>query len=148
MPDSVIKAGDFAVFDAASFTKAGITLISPAKFTMSSDSLIKTTQKAYCLLGDEANISVTCQYQSNLFEMPGMGTLTVLKLDTAQQSTVATGPDGKPFILKGGKFQAIFTPGSVKAFNVVKDAMQDLTPKYVGEGYFELAEDPFFVQLS
>lgn len=87
-----------------------------------------------CVLGDELPPSIRgpLAYTSPPFVVPGTGTLKIILMPT--NLTIPTNTGGKPIIIKGATFQAIFTVQS-KAVNPVSGSSDPLAVK-VGTAQF------------
>jgi hypothetical protein len=106
----------------------------------SSAAKVKVVMKKACLKGDEKSVeSKGCMYLNPAgYPIPGMGTLKVDKL-ASDQLTTKVKAEGKPFILKGKFFDAVFEV-MMPAMQLPPPAMggaPDSKPKYQqGKGMF------------
>lgn len=101
----------------------------------SSAAKIKVVSKKACLKGDEKSVeSKGCMYLAPPgYPIPGMGTLKVFALAPDQVTAKVKG-EGKPFILKGKFFDAVFEV-TMPAMQLPPPAMggaPDASPKYMG----------------
>lgn len=99
MPTSVIKTGDYALFDIGSFS--GIMFLGPLPpATMTGTSRSATEGKQHCVEGDEAQtVAQACPYIKQGHNVPGLGEIKIVQLDASQLST-KTVVDQKPISLK------------------------------------------------
>ena len=133
MADMVVVDGDQVLFQPA-FGPATV-VVKPGKISGSaSKTLIKN--KAVCLAGDESKVEVPgCPYINAAF-VGDVGTLKIQALAPNQKS-IATTVEGKPVILKGANFIAIFEVTSpVKMPAPPGPPIDDPMPKYPGTGSF------------
>lgn len=104
---------DFIVVDGTMVTFLPMyppAIVTPIPTTIKgSAAKIKVTGKKACLKGDEKSVeSKGCMYLAPPgYPIPGMGTLKVDKLAPDQLTKKSKG-EGKPFILKGMFFDAMF----------------------------------------
>ncbi len=134
MSDFIIIDGDTAQFMPT--FGAAIVVVQPG--TMSGSGPATFNGKAYCVDGDEKNLSVPgCTYMTPQYCIPGTGTLKIDAL-AGDQKASKTNTGGKAVLLKGGNFTAKFEvqspaqqpppgPGS---------PIPDATPQYSGNGLF------------
>ncbi|MBI4491817.1 MAG: hypothetical protein HY690_03380 [Chloroflexi bacterium] len=105
MPDVIIKTGDMIKFNIPP-----PVLIPPIMAPIplvGSGSTVQVMGQPICLFGDELPkfLQVPLPYTSPPFVIPGMGTLKVILLPANMtQRTI----NGKPILIKGGTFPAMF----------------------------------------
>jgi hypothetical protein len=134
MADHVVINGDTAQF-LPSFGAATV-VVQPG--TMSGSGPATKSGKAFCLAGDEAQLSVPgCTYMTPVYSIPGVGTLAIKALASDQQST-KTKHQGKALILVGGQFEAVFRVSSpaMQPPPGTAPPLPDATPEYSGKGMF------------
>jgi hypothetical protein len=106
MADFIIKTGDMLQ---VTVPPPAIVpqLIAPVPL-MGTGMTVLVNNQPVCLQGDELPIAlkVPLMYTAPPFVTPGMGTLTVILLPT--NLTMTTTAIGKPALLKGSMFQAMF----------------------------------------
>jgi hypothetical protein len=105
MGDFVIKNGDQIQITIPPPTVVP-QLVAPVPLIGSSTDVFVAGSPA-CLQGDELppSIQVPLQYMSPPYVTPGMGTIQII---LSPSNLTATTPNGKPMLLKGQTFQAIF----------------------------------------
>lgn len=134
MSDTILIDGDLADF----LPIVGVTVVipQPGKLTASGPTTING--KKICVDGDEASVKVeNCVYFTPIYSIPGKGTLKIKAL-AGDQLAQKSNTGGKPMMLKGGQFDAVF--------EVQSPAQQpppgpgapapDATPQYSGKGSF------------
>ena len=132
IPDFVVKTGDQAIFN-PTFPPAIVNVL-PGVITGSVAALIDQTPA--CVLGDEASVIVpSCMYISGSFVIPGFGTLTIAAL-APDQIAAHTTFMGKPAIMRGTLFTALFTVNIPAQMPVVGGTVPDPLPMYSGNGQF------------
>ncbi|MCB9350527.1 MAG: hypothetical protein H6573_23870 [Lewinellaceae bacterium] len=134
MPGPILLTGDKVNFMPA--FGAATVVVKPGALAGSGPTLLGG--KPVCVVGDEAKVSVPgCTYIAPPYVIPGTGTLKIDSL-AGDQKAVKTKVGGKPVLLKGSNFVAVFEvqsqakqpppgPGS---------PIPDPTPKYSGQGSF------------
>jgi hypothetical protein len=132
MADLIIVDGDQVMFMPA-FGSA-IVVVKPGKISgTGSTGLVKN--KAVCLVGDESKVEVPgCPYINAAF-VGGVGTLKIKSLAPNQKS-LTTKVQGKPVILKGANFIAIFEVTSPAKMPSPNGPVNDPISKYPGMGQF------------
>lgn len=107
MADIVMRTGDLVQITIPAPTVVP-QIEAPVPLTGSSTNVTVVGTPA-CLQGDELppSIRVPLVYTAPPFTIPGMGTLTLTLMP--DNLTVVTSNSGKPLLLKGGTFQAMFT---------------------------------------
>jgi len=128
MSDFILLSGDIVNF-LPNFGAAVVTVM-PGTIT-GTGARSKATQKPFCVAGDEKMVMVPgCPYISGAFSVPGVGMLKIMALAPTQQA-MRTKSMGKPVLLKGQQFEAIFevmTPAQMPPPVSTPDPM----PKYPG----------------
>ncbi|MGH9075854.1 MAG: hypothetical protein ACRDY0_00085 [Acidimicrobiales bacterium] len=106
MSDFIIRTGDMLKVTIA--PPAIVPMLIPPVPLMGTGMTVMAAGPNICLLGDEIPpvLRVPLPYNSPPFVTPGMGTLTVILLPTNMTKQTV---NGKPILLKGAVFQAIFT---------------------------------------
>jgi hypothetical protein len=105
MPDFILLSGDTANF-LPSFGPAMVTVM--PGMIMGTGARSKATGKIFCVAGDEKSVMVLgCPYISGAYSAPGTGILKILAL-APNQVALRTKSAGKPVLLKGQMFDAIF----------------------------------------
>ncbi len=104
MSDFIIVDGDQVMF-MPNFGQA-VVVVQPGNIAGSGEATL--SGKALCIDGDEGDVSVPgCQYIAGQYSIPGTGTLKIDSL-AGDQTASHTKTSGKPVILKGSNFNAIF----------------------------------------
>lgn len=117
-----------------SFTPATIVPV-PGKITASA-AKTNATKKAICLEGDESSVTVSgVAYIGAAFPVPGVGQLTITKLN-ADQTSKKTKIEGKAPIVKGTMFTAKFTVQTPASLITPGGKQDDPVPTYTGQGQF------------
>jgi hypothetical protein len=103
--DFIVLDGTMVVF-LPNFPPA---IVTPIPTTIkASAAKVKACGKKVCLKDDEKSVkSMGCMYLNPSYPIPGMGTLKVFKL-APDQLTKKVKAEGKPLILKGKFFDAVF----------------------------------------
>ena len=105
MSDFILLTGDTANFLPA-FGPAIVTVM-PAPI-IGTGARSKATGKIFCVSGDEKSVmALGCPYISGAYSTPGVGSLKIMAL-APNQVAVRTKSAGKPVLLKGQMFDAIF----------------------------------------
>ncbi len=105
MSDFILISGDIVNF-LPSFGSAIVTVMPGV--IMGTGARSKALQKPFCVDGDEKAVMVPgCPYISGPFAVPGVGILKILAL-APNQKAMRTKSGGKPVLLKGAQFEAIF----------------------------------------
>jgi hypothetical protein len=133
--DNYIVAGDQVIFLPA-FGPAIITPIPGVMISSATKTMV--TKKPVCLEGDEKKVVVPgVAYISGAFVVPGVGTLTIDKLQPDQLSR-KTKIEGKAPILKGMMFVAKFqvTAPAQQPPAPPKPPVPDPVATYMGQGMF------------
>lgn len=137
--DYVVCNGDIVQFN-PSFSGALVSV--PPTIITSSISNVFIQSKNVCVLGDENLVVVpNCSYVGSGFA-GGIGTVTIGSLNLDQISTIDK-VLGKPIILKGSSFIAIFTV-TAPGFN--SNGNPDPLSSYIGSGSFIVND--LFVKAS
>lgn len=134
MADTILIDGDQALFMPA--FGAATVVVQPGKLVASGPGTLNG--KKVCIDGDEASVVVAgCIYTTPVHSIPGTGTLKIQAL-AGDQLAQKSNTGGKPMMLKGGQFDAVF--------EVQSPAQQpppgpgapvpDATPQYSGKGSF------------
>jgi hypothetical protein len=127
----IIRTGDQAIFNPAFGT--AIVVVLPGVITGSGRAQLDGITA--CVLGDEASVVVqNVAYVSPPFVTPSVGTLTIASLNP-DQIAMHTTIDGKPAILLGSQFNALFTV-SAPAMQPSTPPVPDPVPVYPGSGQF------------
>lgn len=145
MLDSVVREGDMAVFDAASFQ--GRTLIGLTPYRMKGSSHVKSDHKAFCLAEDADPIEVMCDYAFANFATPGKCKLVFFVFQPRVESQTAKGPNGQSFILQGQGFKAQMMI-QVPAIDPATGTPDPNQAAIIGMGKFQLAAGKTIAQLS
>lgn len=105
MKDIILVDGDIVMFDPL-FGINVVTVMGPVKITATG--LPKIGGKGVCLMGDHLAVSANCTYMNPAFSIPGTGKLTIVSL-LPPQILPLINSSGKPIMVKGQKFMALFT---------------------------------------
>ncbi len=134
MSDYILITGDFAIFDANSFS--GLTFIPPPPpFVLSGNGKMKINGQVICVEGDEGNVQIPCGYNTQSCPQPGAGVLTIESLNSNQKAQ-KNKSGGKSVLLKGSQFNAKFTVNS-PAMNPQAATPDPLAAQgYKGQGEF------------
>ncbi len=131
MADYILLTGDKVMFNPA-FGPA-VVVVQPGTLTGSGKE--KLNGKYVCVQGDEKRVVVPgCPYISGSFPIPGIGTLKIQSLAASHLSKNKK-CDGKPVLLKGYQFNAVFevtTPAQMPPPVACPDPMS----QYSGTGSF------------
>lgn len=109
MADYILIEGDKADFSSA-FTTVGLTISHPNGLTVDLKAGGKATLggKKVCVQGDEKKAIISgCMYKTPFHTVDGSGNLKIEALAPDQQAR-KTKSDGKPVLLKGSLFTAMF----------------------------------------
>lgn len=105
MSDFILTEGDTVLFE-PTFGPA-VVAVRPGTLSATGRATLHGSKK-YAVLGDEKQVAVPgCTYTTASQPVPGVGTLKIMALG-ADQQTQKMKLDGKPIIMKGSKFQAVF----------------------------------------
>lgn len=131
MSDFILIDGDKANFN-PTFGIATV-VVRPGDLKASGASTLNG--KKVCIDGDEKSVSVlSCVYTAGGYTIPGTGTLKILALG-GDQKAQKTNSVGKPVLLKGSIFTAIFEVQN-PAKQPPPASTPDATPQYSGTGTF------------
>jgi hypothetical protein len=131
MADSILIDGDLVLFE-PSF---GAAIVVPLPGKLSGSGPASIGGKKICVEGDEGRVKVgPCPYSAGQYSVLGTGELTIVSL-AGDQKAQKSATGGKKVLLKGGKFEAKFTP-QVKAQMPPPASTPDPTPQYQGKGSF------------
>lgn len=140
MGDLILLDGDLANFQ-PSFGAATV-VVRPGTLQASGAATLKG--KKVCVDGDEKQVQVAgCSYIAGSFSIPGVGTLKIQSLAPNQKAT-KTASAGKPVLLKGGNFIAVFevqTPAQMPS--APNPPTPDAAPSYPGSGSFVTTNTKF-----
>ena len=129
MSDFILLSNDTVNFQ-PSFGAAVVT-VAPGMIT-GTGARCKATQKQVCVQGDEKSVVVPgCPYISGSFSIPGVGMLKILAL-APDQVAKRTKSTGKPVLLKGKTFDAIFEVVTPAQMPTPTGTVPDPVPKYPG----------------
>lgn len=133
--DIIIMADDTVKFEP---TFGVASLSGTLQGTMPASGKTTLNGTKVCVEGDEKNLVVSgCMYKAPPFaHVPGIGVLKIKKL-APDQLTQKTKSGGKPLILQGAKFDAVFevtTPAQLLA--PPAPPQPDAAPSYAGKGEF------------
>lgn len=132
MPDFILITGDQAVFQRTFGTATVET--KPGKLRGSSRTTM--TGKKLCVAGDEKKVRVPgCSYKAPPYTIPGTGTLKISNLG-ADQKAKKTFSGGKPVLLKGSQFTAVFQVDTKAKDPNKKPPEPDPMSQYTGSGTF------------
>lgn len=131
--DNYIVSGDTVVFLPA----FGSAIITPIPGTITGSATKTTvTGKPVCLEGDEKKVSVPgVAYINAAYGIPGVGTLTIERLNGDQTSKKTT-IEGKAPILMGTTFTAKFTVNTPAQMPTPGGPVPDSVPMFTGQGMF------------
>lgn len=133
--DYVLIDGDQAIFQ-PTFGAATVAVVGrPGTLKASGPGTVG--QKAMCVEGDEASVSVPgCMYVTPQYSIPGVGTLEIAAL-AGDQTATKTKTGGKLVLLVGSNFDAKFKVSSPAKQPVPGSSpVPDATPEYSGRGNF------------
>lgn len=101
----------------------------------------KVRGKKVCVEGDEGSVEVAgCGYFTSTFTVPGAGTLKVKKL-ADDQLTRKLRSDGRPVMLQGKQFEAVFEVDSAAKMQLPNGSMKpDDCSTYDGSGWFSASQ--------
>ncbi len=132
MSDFIIQTGDTVQFQ-PNFGAAIVT-VAPGVMTGTGARCL-VTKKPICVFGDEKAVMVPgCPYMAGPYSVPGVGMLKILALAPNQQA-MRTKSTGKPVILKGQMFDAVFQV-MAPAMMPPTASTPDPVPMYMGKGMF------------
>lgn len=136
MSDYILINGDQAIFE-VNFQAATVA-VRPGTLTASGPATFSSIN--ICVVGDEKSVVVPgCVYSTPTFTTPGSGTITIKKLNDDQVAD-KTFSRTIPVMLKGSKFQALFTVNDPASDPL---EFQDPVPDYDGTGSFETTNGKF-----
>lgn len=131
MPDSILIDSDTVTF-LPNFGAATV-FVRPGIIKGSAKALLNG-QKV-CIEGDEKSVEVPgCLYIKPPHSIPGVGTIKIKSLKNDQKSKILV-VDGKPVLLKGTLFTAVFSI-EVKALTPPPSSTPDSATEYEGQGQF------------
>lgn len=131
MSDFILIDGDQANFNPA----FGIATVVVRLGDLKASGASTLNGKKVCIDGDEKSVSVpSCVYTAGSYTIPGTGTLKILVLG-GDQKAQKTNSAGKPVLLKGSTFTAIFEVQN-PAKQPPPALTPDATPQYSGTGNF------------
>ncbi|QTA89075.1 hypothetical protein [Desulfonema magnum] len=132
MSDFIIQTGDQVIF-LPNFGAAVVTVM-PGVITGTGARCL-VTKKLVCVVGDEKMVMVPgCPYVAGPYSISGVGMLKIMALAPNQQA-IRTKSAGKPVILKGQMFDAVFqvmTPAQMPP----PVSTTDPVPMHMGKGMF------------
>ncbi|MCG8338569.1 MAG: hypothetical protein MJE63_29025 [Proteobacteria bacterium] len=131
MSDIILIDGDIVNF----LPPFGKAIVVPIPGQMKAGGKASVQGKNVCIDGDEKNVSVPgCMYTAPPYTIPGTGTLKIDSL-AGDQKAKKMKDGGKPVLLKGKQFNAVFEVMS-PATMPPPAGTPDSTPKYNGKGMF------------
>lgn len=141
MSDFILLDGDTAQFLPA-FGLATV-IVQPGQLVASGAATVGGVK--VCVEGDEASVEVAgCTYTAGPYSIPGAGTLKIKQL-AGDQVASKTQSGGKPVLLRGGQFDAVFEVQSPAKQPPKGTAPPepDGTTSYDGKGSFVAANTKF-----
>lgn len=105
MMSFIVISGDELKFDAL-FGDRQVTIISPLIIQGTGQATV--ANKKVCIAGDEKTVRLSASYSTPVYTQAGTGVVTIMKLDSSQEATECK--SGAALIIKGTKFDALFTP--------------------------------------
>jgi Contractile injection system spike tip protein len=104
MSDLILTTGDQAMFEPT----FGPAMVAVQPGVLNGSGPHTANGKPICVLGDEKKVMVPgCTYISGAFSVPGVGMLKIQSVAPNQQTMKST-LKGKPILMKGMKFIAMF----------------------------------------
>jgi hypothetical protein len=141
MADAILIDGDQAMFVPA--FGAAIVVVQPGKLVASGPGTIDG--KKICIDGDEASVEVAgVTYMTPVYSIPGVGVLKIKAL-AGDQLAQKSFTGGKPMMLKGGQFDAVFEVKSAAKQPPPGPGapIDDSTAEYSGKGSFIASNTKF-----
>ncbi|MGP2471592.1 hypothetical protein V1956_23960 [Yersinia sp. 2540 StPb PI] len=131
MSEAMVIDGDLLLFD-LQFGNRTVTVPAPGK--ISGTGHAQVNGKKVCILGDEKKVQVSATYITATHSILGDGKITISALDSSQQALQCT--SGAALIIKGKKFTAMFTPGTVATAPGSPPPPPDVSAPSAGTGSF------------